>query len=96
MVVTAATVFRVRGLLSNISLKDVGGIIERSLHMPSEVSGLAITSLAEDFYQPTEQVATLSFLKGLPELFVTASACNEWLVHLIGADCDSTISRSRP
>ena len=95
MAVSSTTVFRVRGLPSNLSLEDISGIIERSVRMPSEASGLSITSLAEDFYQPAEQVATLSFLGTLPEFFITAVASNEWTVDLFGADYDPTISRNR-
>lgn len=97
MIVSPTTVFRVRGLPSNLSFEGVSGIIERSLGVPSEVSGLSIESLAEDFYHPAEQVATLSFLKIPPEVFITATAAtsNEWPVDLFSADYDSTISRSR-
>lgn len=63
--------------------------------MPSEASGLSITSLAEDFYQPAEQVTTLSFLRTLPEFFITVATSNEWPVDLFSADFDSTISRNR-
>ena len=89
-------VFRVRGLPSSLSSEGVSGIIERSIHISSEVSGLSIGSLAEDFYHPTEQVATLSFLRSLPKDFFTIAAdSNEWTVDLIGEGYDSTISRSR-
>lgn len=50
MALSSSTVFRVRGLPSNLSLEDVSGITERSLCMPAEVSGTGITSLAQDFY----------------------------------------------
>lgn len=97
MGVSPTTVFRVRGLPSKVSVEDIRGIIERSLGLSSEVSGLSIGSLAEDFYQPAEQVATLSFLKVLPEKFtsVTATSSNEWAIDLSSADYDSTASRSR-
>ena len=97
MAVSPTTVFRVRGLPSNLSFEDVSKIIERSLGLPSEVSGLIIGSLAEDYYQPAEQVATLSFLKILPENFtnLTGAASNEWAVELSIADYDSRISRCR-
>ena len=95
MVVSSTTVFRVRGLPSSLSLDDISGIIERSLRIPSEVSGMTITSLAEDFYQPTEQVATLSFLKTPPDFFIAAAASSEWPIDLFDADYDSTTIRSR-
>lgn len=94
MAISSTTVFRVRGLPFNLSLEDVSAIIERSLRMPSEVSGLSIKSLATDFYQPAEQVATLSFLKSLPEKFTTAAAFSEWAVDL-DADYDSEVCRNR-
>ena len=97
MGVSPTTVFRVRGLPSNLGFKDVSRIIERSLGLPSEVSGLSIGSLAEDFYQAAEQVATLSFLKTVPEIFTTdtAASSNEWSIDLSSADYDSTTNRSR-
>ena len=96
MTLSPTTVFRVRGLPSSLSSEGVSGIIERSLHISSEGSGLSIGSLAEDFYHPSEQVATLSFLRSPPKAFFTnAAAANEWTVDLIGEAYDSTISRSR-
>ena len=68
MGISPTIVFRVRGLPSNLSLEDVSRVIERSLDLSSEVSGLSIGSLAVDYYQPAEQVATISFLKTLPEI----------------------------
>ena len=95
MALSSTTVFRVRGLPSNLSLTSISGIIERALCTPSDVTGLSITSLAEDIYQPREQVATLSFLKCLPEIFIATAASNEWPVHLLDADYDPTTIRSR-
>ncbi len=95
MAVSPTTVFRVRGLPSNLSLASINGIIERALRTPSDVSGLSITSLAEDVYRPTEQVATLSFRKCPPESFVATVASNEWPVDLFDADFDPTTSHSR-
>ena len=96
MTLSPTTVFRARGLPSSLSYEGVSGIIERSLHISSEGSGLRIDSLAEDFYNPTEQVATLSFLRSPPKAFFTTIAdSNEWTVDLLGESYDSTISRSR-
>lgn len=96
MAVSSTTVFRVRGLPSNLSFEDVSRIIERSLGLPSEVSGLSIGSLAEDFYQPAKQVATLSFLKTVPEIITSVTATsNEWSIELSRADYDSKTTRSQ-
>ena len=95
MAISSTTVFRVRGLPAYRSLQDMQGIIERSLHIPSEISGLSIASLAEDFYRPSEQVATLSFLKILPETFSKAALSKEWPVDLFETDYDSATSHRR-
>ena len=90
MAISSTTVFRVRGLPAHRSLEDINGIIERSLRTPSDISGLSIASLAEDFYRPLEQVATLSFRRDPPETFINAAVSNEWPVDLLDTDLDST------
>ena len=95
MAISSTTVFRVRGLPANRSLEDISAILERCLGMPSEVSGLSIASLAEDIHRPSEQVATLSFLKSLPETFSKAADSNKWPVNLLDTDYNPTKSHRR-
>lgn len=81
MAVSCSTVVRVRGLPSDRNINEVTSLLERSLHIWRDASGLKITSLAEDPYQPSKQVATIMFLKEIPPLFTTSTA-NKWSINL--------------
>ena len=81
MAVSCSTVVRVRGLPSQRNINEITTLLERSLHVGPEASGLKITSLAEDPYQLTKQVATIMFLKEVPPLFTT-STTNEWSINV--------------
>ena len=81
MAVSFSTVVRVRGLPSNRNINEVTNLLERSLHVGREASGLKITSLAEDPYQLSKQVATITFLKEIPPLFTTSSA-KQWSINV--------------
>lgn len=77
MAVSSSTVLRVRGLPPKRNVDEVTSLLESSLQMGPEASGLKITSLAEDPYQVEKQVATLMFLRKIPPLF-TSSTTNQW------------------
>ena len=85
MAVSSSTVLRVCGLPNNSNLDDVMGLLESSLQTRSNISGLKITSLAEDPYQVRKQMATIMFLKEPPPLF-TASTTNHWSIKCSGPD----------
>ena len=74
MAVSCSTVVRVRGLPSNWNINEVTTLLERSVDVGCEASGLKITSLAEDPYQLSKQAATIIFLKEIPPLFTTSTA----------------------
>ena len=86
MAVSPSTVLRVRGLPRGRNINEVTSLIERSLQIRPEASGLKITSLAEDPYQLKGQVATLMFLAKIPPLFTT-STIREWSVNVSEAGC---------
>lgn len=88
MAVSSSTVLRVRGLSSNQNIDEVTSLLERSLQLGSESSGLKITSLAEDPYQVKKQVATLMFVKEIPPLFTT-STIKQWSINVSEADYSS-------
>lgn len=92
MAVSSSTVLRVRGLPSNTSSGEVTTLIERSLEIGPEASGLKITSLAEDPYQAKKQVATLVFLARVPPLFNT-STVKQWSINVSVANCSSEDDR---
>ena len=81
MAVSCSTVFRVRGLPSDRNINEVTTLLERSLDVGREASGLKTTSLAQDPYQLSKQVATIMFLKGVPPLFTT-STTNSWSINI--------------
>ena len=87
MAVSCSTVVRVRGLPSNRNINQVTTLLERSLHVGREASGLKITSLAEDPYQLSKQVATIMFLREIPSLF-TASTTNNWSINVPYVESD--------
>ena len=93
MAVSCSTVVRVRGLPSNRNINEVTTLLERSLHVGREASGLKITSLAEDPYQLSKQVATIMFLREIPTLFTT-STTNKWSMNVscIDSDEDQTLT----
>ena len=80
MAVSCSTVLRVRGLPSNRNINEVTALLECSLQIGREASGLKITSLAEDAYQLSKQVATIMFLKQIPPLF-TKSTAKRWSIN---------------
>lgn len=92
MAVSSSTVLRVRGLPSNLNTIEVTTLIERSLEIGREASGLTITSLAEDPYQAKKQVATLVFLAKLPPLF-TPSTAKEWSIDVSVSNCSPESDR---
>ena len=81
MAVSCSTVVRVRGLPSDRNINEVTTLLECSLGVRREASGLKITSLAEDPYQLSKQVATIMFLKKIPPLFTTSTA-NKWSINV--------------
>lgn len=87
MAVSCSTVVRVRGLPSNRNINEVTTLLERSLHVGREASGLKITSLAEDPYQLGKQVATIMFLKEIPPLFTTSTP-NRWSINVSCVESD--------
>ena len=87
MAVSCSTVVRVRGLPSNRNINEVTTLLERSLHVGREASGLKIKSLAEDPYQLGKQVATMMFLKEIPSLFTT-STTNKWSINVSCVESD--------
>lgn len=91
MAVSSSTVLRVRGLPSNRNIDEVTSLLESSLQVGAEASGLKITSLAEDPYQAKRQVATLVFLKSIPPLF-DASTANEWSITNSESDGDQALT----
>ena len=97
MVVPSSTVLRVCGLPHDSNLDEVMGLLERSLQTRSNISGLKITSLAEDPYQVRKQMATIMFLKEPPPLF-TASPTNHWSIkfsepdHSSESEADQTLT----
>lgn len=97
MAVSSSTVLRVRGLPPNRNIDQVTSLLEHSLDIGAEASGLKITSLAEDPYHAKKQVATLMFLKEPPPLFFTSNT-NQWSInvaevnHSLASDRDQTLS----
>ena len=94
MTVSCSTVVRVRGLPSNRNINEVTTLLERSLDVGREASGLKITSLAEDPYQLSKQVATITFLREIPPLFTTSTA-KKWSVNAsysVESDEDQTLT----
>ena len=90
MALSSSTVFRVRRLPFGHNVDEIGGILERALQTSSEISGLQISSLAEDAYRKEEQIATLSFLRSVPALFTPTAdnrRNNQWAVSLAETDC---------
>lgn len=88
MAMSSSTVLRVRGLPCNRNIDEVTSLLERSLKIGSEASGLKITSLAKDPNRVKYQVATLMFLKEIPQIF-TASTAQEWSVNVSEAEYSS-------
>ena len=85
MAVSSSTVLRVRGLPPNRTIDEVSSILECSLQITFGASGLKITSIAEDPYQPGKQVTTLMFLKKIPPLFIESTA-QEWSINISEAN----------
>lgn len=92
MAVSSSTVLRVRGLPSNSNPIQITTLIERSLEIGPQASGLKITSLAEDPYQVKKQVATLIFLAEIPPLFASSTA-KEWSINVSVAGCSPESDR---
>lgn len=91
MALSSSTVFRVRGLPSNRNVDEITSLLESSLKIGSEISGLKITSLAEDPYQVKKQVATLVFLKDPPPPF-KASTADQWSINSSESDRDQALT----
>ena len=97
MAVSSSTVLRVRGLPPNRNIDEVTSLLEHSLDIGAEASGLKITSLAEDPYHAKKQVATLMFLKEPPPPFFTSNT-NQWSIkvaevnHSSASDRDQTLT----
>ena len=88
MAVSSSTVLRVRGLPSTRNKEEVTSLLERSLQIGPEASGLKVTSLARDPYRAQKQVATIMFLRGIPPLFMTSSI-TEWSINVSEATYSS-------
>lgn len=91
MAVSSSTVLRVRGLPSNWDIDEVTSLLDSSLQIGSEASGLKITSLAEDPYDVKKQIATLVFLKDSPPPF-KASTADQWSINISGSDRAQTLT----
>lgn len=91
MAVSSSTVLRVRGLPLNRNVDEVTSLLEESLQIEPEVSGLKVTSLAEDPYPHKRQVATLRFLKSVPSLF-SASTTDQWSINSSEGDWDQALT----
>ena len=85
MAKSSSTVFRVRGLPSAVKDGEVTSLLGRSLQIEPETSGLMVTSLARDPYRVQKQVATITFLRGTPSLFVTSNV-SEWSINVSEAN----------
>ena len=94
MAVNSSTVLRVRGLPSTRNKEEVTSLLESSLQIGSEASGLAVTSLARDPYRIQNQMATIMFLRDIPPLFMTSNA-NEWSINVSEAVHDSNLDWDR-